>query len=93
MLGAISAPSKNGRFRAAGRKHNAARATHRHRRGGIGGLAPRFARNARREASFMSNRRCTARSCRLNLTPNAVKAFRALGIEDKIEDIGSGSNF
>jgi salicylate hydroxylase len=29
----------------------------------------------------------------LNLTPNAIKAFRALGLENEIIAIGSGSNF
>src|SRR5271154_17630 len=29
----------------------------------------------------------------LNLTPNAIKAFRALGIEAEIEAIGSGSEY
>jgi salicylate hydroxylase len=63
--------------------------------GGIGGLAAALALE-RRGAEVMVYEQSPVHSeigAGLNLTPNAVKAFRALGIEDKIEDIGSGSEF
>src|SRR5271169_659004 len=63
--------------------------------GGIGGLAAALALE-RRGAEVIVYEQSPVHSeigAGLNLTPNAVKAFRALGIEDKIEDIGSGSEF
>ncbi len=63
--------------------------------GGIGGLAAALALE-RRGAEVVVCEQSPAHSeigAGLNLTPNAVKAFRALGIEDKIEAIGSGSEF
>src|SRR5271154_3022371 len=63
--------------------------------GGIGGLAAALALE-RRGAEVVVCEQSPVHSeigAGLNLTPNAVKAFRALGIEDKIEDIGSGSEF
>jgi salicylate hydroxylase len=63
--------------------------------GGIGGLAAALALE-RRGAEVVVCEQSPVHSeigAGLNLTPNAVKAFRALGIEDQIEAIGSGSEF
>jgi salicylate hydroxylase len=63
--------------------------------GGIGGLSAALALE-QRGAEVIVYEQSPVHSeigAGLNLTPNAVKAFRALGIEDKIEDIGSGSEF
>jgi salicylate hydroxylase len=63
--------------------------------GGIGGLAAALALE-RRGADVVVCEQSGAHSeigAGLNLTPNAIKAFRSLGIEDKIEAIGSGSEF
>jgi salicylate hydroxylase len=63
--------------------------------GGIGGLAAALALE-RRGAEVVVCEQSPVHSeigAGLNLTPNAVKAFRALGIEDRIEAIGSGSEF
>ena len=63
--------------------------------GGIGGLAAALALE-QRGAEVIVCEQSPVHSeigAGLNLTPNAIKAFRALGIEDKIEEIGSGSEF
>jgi salicylate hydroxylase len=63
--------------------------------GGIGGLAAALALE-RRGAETVVCEQSAALSeigAGLNLTPNAVKALRALGLETAIEDIGSGSEF
>jgi len=63
--------------------------------GGIGGLAAALALE-RRGAEVVVCEQSGALSeigAGLNLTPNAIKAFRALGIEQEIEAIGSGSEF
>jgi len=63
--------------------------------GGIGGLAAALALE-RRGGEVIVCEQSPMHSeigAGLNLTPNAVKAFRALGIEDKVEDIGWGSEF
>ena len=63
--------------------------------GGIGGLAAALALE-RRGAEVIVCEQSSAPSeigAGLNLTPNAVKALRALGIESEIHAIGSGSEF
>ena len=63
--------------------------------GGIGGLAAALALE-RRGAEVMVAEQSAVHSeigAGLNLTPNAVKAFRALGLEQEVEDIGWGSEF
>jgi salicylate hydroxylase len=63
--------------------------------GGIGGLAAALALE-RRGADVTVYEQAPVHSeigAGLNLTPNAIKALRALGVEDKIEAIGSGSEF
>src|ERR1700733_6533681 len=63
--------------------------------GGIGGLSAALALE-QRGAEVIVYEQSPVHSeigAGLNLSPNAIKAFRALGIEDKIEDIGSGSEF
>src|SRR5271170_343479 len=63
--------------------------------GGIGGLAAALSLE-RRGAETIVCEQSPALSeigAGLNLTPNAVKALRALGLESAIEDIGSGSEF
>jgi len=63
--------------------------------GGIGGLAAALALE-RRGAEVMVCEQSPVHSeigAGLNLTPNAVKAFRTLGLNDEIEDIGWGSEF
>ncbi len=63
--------------------------------GGIGGLAAALALE-RRGAEVVVCEQSPVHSeigAGLNLTPNAVKAFRTLGLDDEIEDIGWGSEF
>jgi salicylate hydroxylase len=63
--------------------------------GGIGGLAAALALE-RRGAETIVCEQTPALSeigAGLNLTPNAIKALRSLGIEDKIYAIGSGSDW
>ena len=63
--------------------------------GGIGGLAAALALE-RRGAETIVCEQSPALSefgAGLNLTPNAVKALRALGVEDKIDGVGCGSEF
>jgi salicylate hydroxylase len=63
--------------------------------GGIGGLAAALALE-RRGAETIVCEQASALSefgAGINLTPNAIKAFRALGIEAEVEAIGSGSEF
>ena len=63
--------------------------------GGIGGLAAALALE-RRGAEAIVCEQAPALSeigAGLNLTPNAVKALRALGLDDEIEAIGSGSEY
>ncbi len=63
--------------------------------GGIGGLAAALALE-RRGAEVVVAEQSAALSeigAGLNLTPNAVKALRSLGVGDAIEAIGSGSEF
>ncbi len=63
--------------------------------GGIGGLAAALALE-RRGAEVIVAEQSPVHSeigAGLNLTPNAVKAFRALGLDREIEDIGWGSEW
>ncbi len=63
--------------------------------GGIGGLAAALALE-RRGAEVIVAEQSAALSeigAGLNLTPNAVKALRALGVEDAVNAIASGSEF
>jgi salicylate hydroxylase len=63
--------------------------------GGIGGLAAALALE-RRGAETIICEQSPALSevgAGLNLTPNAVKALRSLGLEDKVYSIGAGSEF
>ncbi len=63
--------------------------------GGIGGLSAALALK-RRGAEVIVAEQSPVHSeigAGLNLTPNAVKAFRALGLDREIEDIGWGSEF
>lgn len=63
--------------------------------GGIGGLAAALALE-RRGAEVIVAEQSGALSeigAGLNLTPNAVKALRALGVEDEVNAIASGSEF
>src|ERR1700689_581700 len=63
--------------------------------GGIGGLAAALALE-RRGAETIVCEQAPALSefgAGLNLTPNAIKALRALGVEAEIEAIGSGSEY
>ena len=63
--------------------------------GGIGGLAAALALE-RRSAETIVCEQSPALSeigAGLNLTPNAIKALRALGVEDKVNAIASGSEF
>jgi salicylate hydroxylase len=63
--------------------------------GGIGGLSAALALE-RRGAEVTVYEQSPVHSeigAGLNLSPNAIKAFRALGIEDRIEAIGYGSEF
>ena len=63
--------------------------------GGIGGLAAALALE-RRGADVIVAEQSSALSeigAGVNLTPNAIKALRALGVEDQILAAGSGSEF
>jgi salicylate hydroxylase len=63
--------------------------------GGIGGLATALALE-RRGAEVIVCEQSPALSeigAGLNLTPNAIKALRALGVEDEVNAIASGSEF
>jgi len=63
--------------------------------GGIGGLAAALALE-RRGAETVVCEQSPALSeigAGLNLTPNAIKALRALGVEDAVDAIASGSEF
>lgn len=63
--------------------------------GGIGGLATALALE-RRGAEVIVCEQSTAQSqigAGLNLTPNAIKALRALGVEEKANAVGCGSEF
>jgi salicylate hydroxylase len=63
--------------------------------GGIGGLAAALALE-RRGAEVIVAEQSGALSeigAGLNLTPNAVKALRALGVEDAVNGVASGSEF
>jgi len=63
--------------------------------GGIGGLAAALALE-RRGAETIVCEQSPALSeigAGLNLTPNAVKALRSLGLEDEVYKIGAGSEF
>jgi salicylate hydroxylase len=63
--------------------------------GGIGGLAAALALERRGAEITVCEQSPTLSEfgAGLNLSPNAIKAFRALGIEAEIEAIGSGSEF
>jgi salicylate hydroxylase len=63
--------------------------------GGIGGLAAALALERRGAETVVCEQQTTLSEigAGLNLTPNAVKACRALGIEDKVETIASKSDF
>jgi 2-polyprenyl-6-methoxyphenol hydroxylase-like FAD-dependent oxidoreductase len=63
--------------------------------GGIGGLAAALALERRGVEVVVAEQSAMLSEvgAGLNLTPNAVKACRALGIEQEVEAIGSGWNF
>jgi salicylate hydroxylase len=63
--------------------------------GGIGGLGAALALERRGVETIIAERSAVLSEvgAGLNLTPNAMKACRALGIEAEIEAIGSGSDF
>ncbi len=63
--------------------------------GGIGGLAAALALERRGVAVTVYEQSPVHSEigAGLNLTPNAIKALRSLGIEDKVTAIGSGSEF
>src|SRR3974390_3503810 len=63
--------------------------------GGIGGLAAALALERRGAETIVCEQTpaLTEFGAGLNLTPNAIKALRALGVEAAIEAIGSGSEF
>ena len=63
--------------------------------GGIGGLTAALALERRGVEVVVCEQSpaLSAIGAGLNLTPNAIKAFRALGLENEISAIGSGSNF
>jgi salicylate hydroxylase len=63
--------------------------------GGIGGLAAALALEARGAEVIVAEQSPVHSEigAGLNLTPNAVKAFRALGLDQAIEDIGWASEF
>ena len=63
--------------------------------GGIGGLAAALALERRGAEAIVCEQSAELSEigAGLNLTPNAVKTFRALGIEQEIEGIGYGSDF
>jgi salicylate hydroxylase len=63
--------------------------------GGIGGLAAAVALERRGAETIVCEQsaRLSEIGAGLNLTPNAIKALRALGVEDKVNAIASASNF
>jgi salicylate hydroxylase len=63
--------------------------------GGIGGLAAALALERRGAETIVCEQSPTLSEigAGLNLTPNAIKALRSLGIEREVEAIGSGSEF
>ncbi len=63
--------------------------------GGIGGLAAALALERRGVEAIVCEQApaLSEFGAGLNLTPNAIKALRALGIGDEIEAIGSGSEY
>src|ERR1700681_1733985 len=63
--------------------------------GGIGGLAAALALEQRGAETIVAEQSgaLSEIGAGLNLTPNAIKALRSLGVEDEIEAIGSGSEF
>src|ERR1700733_3937032 len=63
--------------------------------GGIGGLAAALALERRGAETIVAEQSgaLSEIGAGLNLTPNAIKALRSLGVEDEIEAIGSGSEF
>ena len=63
--------------------------------GGIGGLAAALALEQRGAEVIVTEQlsQLSEIGAGLNLTPNAIKAFRALGLEDRINAIGAGSEF
>jgi salicylate hydroxylase len=63
--------------------------------GGIGGLAAALALEQRGAEVIITEQssQLSEIGAGLNLTPNAIKAFRALGLEDRINAIGAGSEF
>ena len=62
--------------------------------GGIGGLAAALALERRGVEAIVCEQApaLSEFGAGLNLTPNAIKALRALGIGDEIEAIGSARN-
>jgi salicylate hydroxylase len=63
--------------------------------GGIGGLAAALALERRGAETIVCEQapRLSEIGAGLNLTPNAIKALRALGVEDQVNAIASGSDF
>ncbi len=63
--------------------------------GGIGGLAAALALERRGAEVIVAEQSAVLSEigAGVNLTPNAIKACRALGIENEVEAIGSGSDF
>jgi salicylate hydroxylase len=63
--------------------------------GGIGGLAAALALEQRGAETVVCEQSAALSEigAGLNLTPNAIKACRALGLEDKVLAIGSGTDF
>ncbi len=63
--------------------------------GGIGGLAAALALERRGAETIVCEQAPTLSEigAGLNLTPNAIKALRALGVEDRVNAIASLSNF
>jgi salicylate hydroxylase len=63
--------------------------------GGIGGLAAALAleRRGAETTVFEQSPTLSEIGAGINLTPNAIKALRALGVEDAVNAIASGSDF
>ncbi len=63
--------------------------------GGIGGLAAALALERRGAETIVCEQASSLSEigAGLNLTPNAIKALRALGVEDEVNAIASGSDF
>jgi salicylate hydroxylase len=63
--------------------------------GGIGGLAAALALERRGVEAIVCEQSpaLSEIGAGLNLTPNAVKALRALGVENEVNAIASGSEF